>query len=75
MQSGAWAAKLIQEAYRDIHRRRDEQFIENALTFWLDSKSNRRGVFSQIFTLTSSTAISFSLRSSTEKTPMLPGSI
>lgn len=47
-QSGAWAAKLIQEIYRDVDRRRDEQFVENVLTMWLDSQTNRRRFLSAL---------------------------
>ncbi|MFP3397664.1 hypothetical protein SB749_15140 [Brevibacterium sp. SIMBA_078] len=39
--AGLWAAQLNQDTYREGDRRRDEQFMENALLAWLETRRNQ----------------------------------
>lgn len=46
--SGAWAAQLIRATYGEGDRRRDEQFVENALLAWLRLDGNSRRFLSEL---------------------------
>ena len=46
--SGAWAAQLIRATYGEGDRRRDEQFVENALLAWLRLEGNSRRFLSEL---------------------------